>query len=169
METSDHVPYVVKINTSIPKRRVFWFENYWMEHPDFLNVVQHAWNIPVAVLDKAKIITTKFKKLRRVLKAWHSTLSNLKTSIANVKLVLSLVEIMEECRDLSLAEWNFKNALMNKLLSLLKQHRLYWKQRGTIKWVKFGDEGNKFFHANATQAWKKPYQLFNGCKRDSTL
>jgi hypothetical protein len=24
------------------------------------------------------------------------------------------------------------------------------KQRGIIKWVKFGDEGTKFFHANAT-------------------
>jgi hypothetical protein len=27
---------------------------------------------------------------------------------------------------------------------------VYWKQRGTIKWVKLGDEGTKFFHANAS-------------------
>lgn len=89
--------------------------------------------------DKAKIISAKFKNLRRVLKAWHSTLSCLKTSIGNVKMVLSFLEILEECRD----------------LSLLKQQRIYWKHRGTIKWVKFGDEDTKFFHANATiKLWK---------------
>lgn len=65
-------------------------------------------------------------------------------------MVLSFLEFLEECRDLSLQEWNFKDILADKLISLLKQQRIYWKQRGTIKWVKFGDEGTKFFHANAT-------------------
>lgn len=40
--------------------------------------------------------------------------------------------------------------MSEKLLSLLKQQQIYWKQRGTIKWVKSGDAGTKFFHANAT-------------------
>jgi hypothetical protein len=37
-----------------------------------------------------------------------------------------------------------------ELISLLHQQRLYWRQRGTIKWVKLGDENTKFFHANAS-------------------
>ena len=37
----------------------------------------------------------------------------------------------------------------------MDQQRTYWKQRGTIKWVKFGDEGTKFFHANATIKFNK--------------
>jgi len=53
-------------------------------------------------------------------------------------------------KDLTIVEWSFKHILEDKLLSLLRQQRIYWKQRGTIKWVKFGDEGSKFFHANAT-------------------
>jgi hypothetical protein len=57
---------------------------------------------------------------------------------------------MEELRDLSMEEWNFKAILEDKLLDLLHQQKIYWKQRGTIKWVKFGDEGTKFFHANTT-------------------
>lgn len=64
--------------------------------------------------------------------------------------MLSFLDILEECRDLSLPEWNFRELLMEKLVLLLKQQRIYWKQRGTIKWVKFGDAGTKFFHANAT-------------------
>lgn len=74
----------------------------------------------------------------------------LKINIANVKPILLLMEFLEECRDVSVQEWNFKVVLMEKLCALLKQQRIYWKQRGTIKWVKFGDEGTKFFHANAT-------------------
>jgi len=115
-----------------------------------MEAVQHGWSLSVPSTDKAKIITAKFKNLRRVLKAWQAHLSSLKANIHNIKLVLAFLEILEEFRDLSLFEWNFKTVLCDKLTSLLEQQRIYWKQRGTIKWVKFGDEGTKFFHANAT-------------------
>jgi exonuclease III len=38
--TSDHVPCVVSIGTNIPKANVFRFENYWLQHSDFKNIVQ---------------------------------------------------------------------------------------------------------------------------------
>jgi hypothetical protein len=56
----------------------------------------------------AKLITTKFKNLRKTLRAWSRSLSNLKSTISNVKLVLSLLLYIEEFRDLSIPEWNFK-------------------------------------------------------------
>ena len=40
--------------------------------------------------------------------------------------------------------------LKKHLLQLLEQQKIYWKQRGSIKWVKFGDASTHFFHANAT-------------------
>lgn len=101
-------------------------------------------------MDCAKIITAKMKKLRGALKAWHVTLSNLKTAIANTKLLIQFFEVIEEVRDLSLPEWNFKDILKGRLLSLLKQQNIYRRQRGAIKWVKFGDATRNFFHANAT-------------------
>lgn len=57
---------------------------------------------------------------------------------------------MEEQRDLTLQEWNFRDILKDHLNSLLEQQRVYWRQRGTVKWVKIGDENTKFFHAHAT-------------------
>ena len=62
---------------------------------------------------------------------------------------------MEEFWDLSITEWNFRALLEEKLLFLLRQQRVYWKQRGTICWVKDGDAGTKFFHANATIKHRK--------------
>lgn len=67
-------------------------------------------------------------------RAWHAQLSSLKANIKNVKLVLVFLGVLEEYRD----------------LYVLKKQKIYWKQKGTTKWVKLGDEGTRFFHANAT-------------------
>lgn len=151
METSDHVPCVVKVSTNVPKGSIFRFENYWMEHDHFLFTVQHGWSLPTGQTDKAKIVLDKFKNLRRVLKAWHSSLSSLKENINNITLVLSFLEVLEECKDMSIQKWNFRDIFAEKLVwLLLKKQKIYWKQRGTVMSVKFGDAGTKFFHANST-------------------
>lgn len=66
MEVSDHVPCVIRVSTNVPKGSRFRFENYWMEHENFLLVVQHDWSIPTTQIDAAKKMTEKFKNLRRV-------------------------------------------------------------------------------------------------------
>lgn len=78
MEVSDHVSCVIKINTDVPKSHIFRFANYWMDHADFMFVVEHGWNVPTRHIDMAKVITAKFKNLHRVLKAWQSKMSSLK-------------------------------------------------------------------------------------------
>jgi hypothetical protein len=150
MEPSDHVPCVITISTSISRAHIFRFENYWMEHEKFLNVVSHGRSVPTLQHDAAKVLTAKFKNLRRVLRTWQTQLSSLKANIENVKAVLIFLGILEEFRDLSVVEWSFRSILKDKYSSLLSQQQVYWKQRGTVKWVRFGDEDTKFFHANAT-------------------
>lgn len=139
----------------IPKRSRFQFENFWMEHNDFFIVVQQGWYAPEHITDAAKIITAKFKNLRKVLKEWQSNISNLKQTIANVKLTLTFLLLIEEFRDLTVPEWNFKAILEQKLTSLLHQQRVYWKQRGAVKWVTLGDASTKFFHATATIKYRR--------------
>lgn len=38
---------------------------------------------------------------------------------------------------------------------LIYYKQQYWKKRCTIRWVKFGDENTKFFHALATEQYRK--------------
>lgn len=75
---------------------------------------------------------------------------NLKTLIANVRIIILFLEVLADYRDLSIPAWNFKRILEDHLLDLLEKQRLYWKQRGNVKWVQLGDAGTHFFHANAT-------------------
>lgn len=72
--------------------------------------------------DAAKRLTAKFKNLR-VLKAWSYTLSNLQQNISNVKLVLNFLNLLEDYRDFSLIEWNFRALLEEKLISLHQQQK----------------------------------------------
>lgn len=155
METSDHTPCAISVSTKIPKGSIFRFKNHWLEHPLFLFVVQQHWVASSHITDAAKVLTAKLKNLRHALKIWKSSLSNLKSTIANVKVVLNFLQVIEEYRDLTVPEWNFRVILESKLQNLLKQQKIYWKQRGQIKWVTLGDAGTKFFHANATMKYRR--------------
>lgn len=99
MEVSDHSPLVISISTDIPKAHIFRFENYWLLKDGFQDILNESWFASPSPTDKAKIIINKLKKLRGALKTWSSSLSNLKTCIANISLTLQLLESMEEYRD----------------------------------------------------------------------
>jgi len=155
METSDHWPCVVEINTSIPQASFFRFENFWLNHEGFPQIAVNGWSAPDEIIDPAKKITTKFKNLRKNLRIWMNQLPGLKKTISNIKLVLNMLETLEHYRDLSVAEWNFRNLVSEKLVVLLKQQKTYWKQRGKIRWVKEGDASTRFFHNHATIRHRK--------------
>jgi hypothetical protein len=98
-DCSDHIPYVITINTDIPKARAFRFENYWMLHDEFMEIVENCWHILNYQTDKAKKMGAKLKHLRKILRQWHQWLSNLAKTIENNKSVIPLLDIMEEFRD----------------------------------------------------------------------
>jgi hypothetical protein len=96
MQSFDHAPCIILINTNIPRAKIFRFENYWMEHNDFLQVVQHGWSIPVTCSDPAKIIMARFKNLRRVLKTLAAAYFQPFSLDRKIKILVHLLEILEE-------------------------------------------------------------------------
>ena len=152
--TSDHVPCMVQIGTSIPKAKIFRFENFWVEHPGFFDVVQGAWNVEVRSSSSATMVAAKFKNLRRALKRWSKGLSNFKIKIQNCNRVLEVLDKLEENRRLYLHEANFRNILKNHVSRLIRYKNTYWKQRYTSRWVVLGDENTKFFHSAATERYR---------------
>jgi hypothetical protein len=145
---------VVTISSSIPKAKIFRFENYWLENPDFQNILAQSWNSGPTLPDSAMNLNAKFKRLRRILRQWKASMCSLKQTILNIRMIIFFMEVLGDFRDLSLMEWNFKAILENKLLDILEKQKMYWKQRGNIKWVQLGDANTQFFHANASVRYK---------------
>lgn len=155
MKTSNHWPCLIEINTKIRKGTIFRFENHWLSRDDFVTVLIQGWSAPYLPLDPAKAINAKCKNFTKMLKIWKNRSPPLVKTIANVKMILQLIDTMECFSDLTISEWNFREILCSKLVSLLKQQRSYWKQRGKINWVKEGDASTKYFHAHATIKHRK--------------
>ena len=152
---SDHVPCVVSIATCIPKAKVFRFENYWVDLPGFMDCVSEVWNRPVDRSSTALIISTKFKTLCYALKKWHLNLSTVKALIADCNKVIIFLDNIEEFRPLSWPEFNFRKIVKLHLEDILHWQFIYWKQRCTIRNIKVGEENSKFFHAMATERYRR--------------
>jgi len=108
METSNHWPCIIEINTKIPKGHIFRFENHWLDRDDFATTVVRGWSAPYLPNDSAKALTTKCKNLRKVLKDWNARTPPLSKLIENAKLILQFLDSIKCFRDLSLIEWNFR-------------------------------------------------------------
>jgi hypothetical protein len=152
--TSDHIPCVIQIGTSIPKAKVFLFEAFWIDQPDFLEIVEASWEKEVSATNSATKIAAKFKNLRRVLRNWVIGLSKIKASIKTCNDVLLILDKLGENMPLNIPERHFRNILKNHIAKLLKHQKEYWKKRYTVRWTKLGDESTKFFHAAATERYR---------------
>jgi hypothetical protein len=115
----------VAISTNIPRAFIFRSENFLLLREDFNDVFSANWLASPQITDKAKSLTRKCKNLRGALKAWSSNFSKLKINIANISLTLQFLDSLEEFRDLSIEEWNFRAIFREKLLALLEQQRIY--------------------------------------------
>lgn len=117
---SDHTPCRIQTGTNIPKSTIFRFENYWLQHQDFLGVVNKIWEQDTQEHDSAKLITAKFKRLRKGLKIWSRSLSNLSSSIKAANELIFLWDLIEEFRNLNTVEINGREIIKTHLLKLLK-------------------------------------------------
>jgi hypothetical protein len=152
---SDHVPCVVCIDTNIPKAKIFRFENYWVDLPGFSQCVSNSWSNESSKRYSSAILADKLKSLRYELKKWHTSLARLKGLIQNCNKVIFLLDTLEEKRPLFRSEFNFRKIVKLHLEDLLLAECNYWRKRCTIRWIKQGEDNTKFFHAMATERFRR--------------
>lgn len=125
--TSDHIPCVIKIGTCIPRSKVFRFENFWLQQSQFKEVVKNIWDQQVAETNIAKIISAKFKRLRKGLKNWSKYLSDLKCIVRHTNEVILFYDTLEEFRLLTNEEAAGRQILKDHMDQILAFQKAYWK------------------------------------------
>lgn len=84
-----------------------------------MTVFQNTWLSQPNLSDKAKNLTAKFKNSRKVLKDWQRSLPKIDKTVQHTKLLIEFIDIIEEHRDLSIEEWNFRDLMQTKVAELL--------------------------------------------------
>jgi mannosylglycoprotein endo-beta-mannosidase len=158
------VSCLVTVDTNIPKTKIFRFENYGVDFPCFSECVTASWAKVSGKVYSSAVIANKLKSLRYDIKKWQTSLSRLKTLIQKCNKVILLLDELEENRPLFRVEFNFRKLVKLHLEELLLAECNYWKKRCTIRWIKQGEDNTKFFHAMATERYRrnKYYVLKDG-------
>ncbi|XP_035539663.1 uncharacterized protein LOC118344032 [Juglans regia] len=145
--TSDHCPMVIEF-LSDPFSYgppPFRFQQMWVEHPDFMTLVQKVWYESVIGSGLFKL-ATKLKKLKVALRVWNkSVFGRTNTQIA------ILEDKIENLENLLQRGWDddIERELVrtsNELSSWRIREDIRLAQMAKIKWRMGGDRNTKFFH-----------------------
>lgn len=101
------------------------------------------------------LISHKLKSLRQDLKKWQLSIARMKLLISKCNKVIVILNNLEELRPLYRQEFNFRKIVKLHVEHLLRLQYLYWKKRCTIRYIKVGEENTIFFHAIATERFRR--------------
>jgi hypothetical protein len=105
--------------------------------------------------DAAGTLAARIKSFRSTAKVWKKQNRFIPLLDNNCKFVIELLDFFEEGRVLSGDELDlWRDARRSLELSVLRR-AAFWKQRGKFRALAEGDSNTKFFHARASQRYRR--------------
>lgn len=144
MVRSDHCLLALDLSSSGRRmKRCFKFERFWVEHPDFLEVVLRSWSSSCDMdgSDLAAGFAFKLACCARALDVWG------KRVFPNCSKLIS--ELKQRLTDVSDDFWSPEKVVLVKNLEAdieqaWKVEEEYWGQRARLNWAKYGDRDSFF-------------------------
>lgn len=149
---SDHCPAAVSLGCARDRIfKPFQVFAHLLHHPDFLQVVNEAWE-PSVLGDPWFVLTSKLKRVKDGMKCLNRNHGNLTSKVDNSRTaLLEWQSTMSHTptRDDLLQEF----ALMTHLKETLDEQEVLLKQKSRIKWLHLGDGNNRFFFNSCKSHW----------------
>lgn len=145
---SDHSPIVLHCEGRGTKRKKsFVYEHFWDEHPDCVNTVASAWNMPMSNTGSAGFVE-KIEKVRNGLQSWsRRTFRRADKRIAHLRNEISRLQNARHSPEVVQSLSTYKREIDD----LWKHEELFWKVRSRVKWRNHGDRNSRFFHTSTIQ------------------
>lgn len=153
---SDHCPLVLADTTAPPRRATFKFEAFWPRFPRFRETLERAWQRPVASACPIARLNTKLKRAAFDLKIWaRSLFSDAKVQLHLAAEVVLRLDIAQEARRLSPAEFCLRKQLKLRIIGLAAIERARKRQASRVSWLRAGDAKTAFFQAKINSRRRK--------------
>uniref|UniRef100_A0A453SUN1 Reverse transcriptase zinc-binding domain-containing protein n=2 Tax=Aegilops tauschii subsp. strangulata TaxID=200361 RepID=A0A453SUN1_AEGTS len=155
---SDHCPLILPPCDAPVRRARFRFESFWPKFPHFHTTVEPAWHRPVQQRCAFSRLQTKLNRTARDLKIWSKSLfSDAKLQFHIASEVILCLDVAQERRILSTAEFTLRRQLKLRLVGLAVIERARRRQASRVLWLRAGDASTKFFHAKCCSRRRKNF------------
>lgn len=152
---SDHCASILHLKNRIRScKKQFQFYNYWIEHPNFMQMVREAWSAnisgnPMYILaQKLKLVKNKLVTLQKNEGPIQVQVQDARTKLCSIQ-----EEILRNPFDKRLHEEE-RNHSMN-LWTLLNREEKIAHQRARVQWLALGDQNTAYFHKRIASNWNK--------------
>lgn len=144
---SDHSPLLLSIypRNSFVKKRIFRFDNFWLEHVGCHEAVRKAWNF-LPHSNPMQAFSHLISRTRHLLLEWKANgLHPLDSAIEKLESSILEEEGKDELGDISDLSPNSLTSMYNNLSALHRQNNVKWAQRARLMWVHNGENNSSFF------------------------
>ncbi|XP_042003901.1 uncharacterized protein LOC121752878 [Salvia splendens] len=153
--SSDHGPVLARCRgpNRHPGGKAFRFQNMWIRHEGFLNLLRRTWSQPTEA-EGLLNLQIKLGRTKQMLKLWnkevfgniHANLKEMEEKVAGAQYEFELNPSGEN------------RTLVNKLIAnyilLFKMEEDYWRHKAALRWLADGDKNTKFY-----QNWVKQKRI----------
>lgn len=145
-QTSDHVPLLLTATSTAPVSQVFRYEKHWAMREDYKELVSSVWASQVnQVPNSAQRVVKKLKWVRARSKKYAKYLKRPKEVVEACQQVIQLLDIMEEFRHLTEAEFMLRVYAKEQLSDQNKALEINWKQRYRLSCANSAMETQLFY------------------------
>jgi hypothetical protein len=154
---SDHVPLILNLGCQEKKKQnIFRFEKWWLEQPDFKDLVMKIWNTPCVFSDPLDIWQFKVRLIRKKVKGWALNVNGeIRKMKQELLKELDMLDTKLEKEGLQPGEKIRMKKISEDIEAIWRMEEIKAKQRSRDRNIKEGDKNTAYFHAVANQRNRK--------------